>query len=1009
MTATYRLAEGGRIDRSRPLRFRFDGKSYQGFAGDTLASALLANGVHLVGRSFKYHRPRGIFSAGAEEPNALVQLGEGARSEPNMRATQIPLFDGLVAASQNRWPSLAADIGAFNNALAPVFPAGFYYKTFMWPSRFWMKYEYFIRHAAGLGKAPRGRDPDRYDKTFGYCDVLVVGAGPAGLAAALAAGRAGARVVLAEQDTVLGGSLLGARDETIDGKPALQWVDEAANELAAMDDVLVLPRTIAYGAFDHNLVGLVERLTDHLPEAERDPRLPRHRLWKLRARQLVLAAGAIERPLVFDGNDRPGIMLAGACSTYINRFAVKPGKTAVVFTNNDSGHRAAVDMAAAGMKIGAVVDLRADPDGHWTEQAQRAGLPVMAGHAIAGTKGSRRVRELRIARLDDGGDGLLRASESIACDVLAVSGGWNPALHLYGQARGKLRFDDARGTFVPGETLAGLRPAGGCGGTVGLGACLADGYAAGEQAARETGVSARRGGATAPQAENRDPGPAHWMWLVPSDRPREAGGKPGKAFVDLQNDVTAKDLKLAVREGFRSIEHVKRYTTTGMGTDQGKTGNVNAIGVIADTLGRPIPEVGVTTFRPPYTPVSFGSFGGRDVDDLLDPVRTTPMHAWHVRHGAAFEDVGQWKRAWYYPRGTETLHEAVNREVKAVRTSLGIMDASTLGKIDIQGADAAEFLNRIYTNAWKKLAVGRCRYGLMLNEAGMVIDDGVTARLGEHHYLMTTTTGNAGPVLAHLEEYLQTEWPELDVYLTSVTEQYATLSLAGPNARALLATLTDDIDLSPEALAHMSVASGTVAGSPARVFRISFTGEMSFEINVPASLGLAVWQKIMTAGAGYAITPFGTEAMHVLRAEKGFIIVGQETDGSVTPLDLGMDWIVSKTNDFVGRRGLARPDMVKPDRKQLVGLLTERADEVLPEGAQLVERVLDRPPMPMIGHVSSSYHSPNVGRSIALALVKGGRARKGETVYAPLSDGRTVACRIVDPVFLDPEGTRLHG
>ena len=1004
MAQTFRLSSGGRIDRTQPVGFRFDDAPYQGYAGDTLASALLANGVHLVGRSFKYHRPRGILAAGAEEPNALVQLGDGARTDPNMRATQVELVENLVAASQNRWPSLGFDIGAINGRLSRLFPAGFYYKTFMWPAAFWMRYEFFIRHAAGLGQSPKERDPDHYDKTFAHCDVLVVGAGPTGLAAALAAGRSGARVILAEQDSALGGSLLGQSGDTIDGKPAHDWVAETRDQLAALDEVTILTRTTAYGYFDHNHIALIERVTDHL--ADKPAHLPRHRLWKLRAKQVVLATGALERPLVFADNDRPGIMLAAACRTYVNRYAVKPGTRAVVFTNNDGAYRAALDMAAAGIEIASIVDLRDNPEGPASERAEAAGLPVLTGHAIVGTKGYKRVQEVRIARLVDGGTDALRVGETVECDVVAMSGGWNPALHLFSQSGGKPRFDDALGSFVPGPSVQGERSAGACNGAFGLGTCLTEGYAAGEQAAKDAGCKAKGRRKKRPQAEDETFLPARWTWEVPSDKPK---GQGGKAFVDFQNDVTAPDLKLAVREGYRSIEHVKRYTTTGMGTDQGKTGNVNAIGIVAGALGRPIPEVGVTTFRPPYTPVTFGAFAGRDVDDLLDPVRKTPIHAWHERNGAVFEDVGQWKRPWYYPRAGETMHQAVNREVKAVRDSLGVVDASTLGKIDIQGPDAAELLNRVYTNAWKKLDVGRCRYGLMLGENGMVMDDGVTTRLGENHYLMTTTTGNAAPVLAHLEEYLQTEWPDLKVYATSVTEQYATVSIAGPNARRLLAELTSDIELSSNALPHMGYAEGTVAGIRARVFRISFTGEMSYEINVPANCGLALWLAVMTAGEKYGITPYGTETMHVLRAEKGFIIVGQETDGSVTPLDLGMDWIVSKTKDFIGRRSLSRPDMLKSDRKQLVGLLTDEPQQVLPEGAQLVEHVLPKPPMPMVGHVSSSYYSPNLGRSIALAMVKGGRARKGHKLYAPLAGGKSASCVVTGPVFLDPEGTRLHG
>ena len=1004
MVQPYRLAEGGHIDRERPLGFRFNGKPYEGYAGDTLASALLANGVHLVGRSFKYHRPRGIVSAGAEETNALVQVGLDPRTDPNIRATQLELVDGLTARSQNCWPSVEFDISVVNNAMSRFMPAGFYYKTFMWPAALWMSYEHVIRHAAGIGRAPSEPDPDRYDKTNAHCDVLVVGAGPAGLAAALAAAEAGARVILAEQDAQLGGALFSLADETIDGKPALDWVAETLIALGKHQDVRLLPRTTAFSYYDHNYVAMIERVTDHLDEKPEN--LPRHRLWKVRAKQVVLATGAIERPLVFADNDRPGIMLADAAQTYLNRFGVKPGNRAVVFTNNDGAYGAALDLHRAGIEVAAIVDLRPLPEGPLSEQAEAAGLPILSEHAIIATRGAKRVNQVAVAQLTRDSGRLIGEGEGIACDLVLSSGGWSPTVHLFSQSKGKIAWNEVQGCFVPDSPAQATHAAGACNGAFGLASCLSQGFAAGEAAAAAAGFKSKAKKTTVPQASDRGILPARWMWHVPGAKAADEGGK---YFVDMANDATVADLQLAVREGYRSIEHVKRYTTTGMGTDQGKTGNVNAIGIVAEALGRPLPEVGVTTFRPPYTPVTFGVFAGRDVDGLLDPVRKTPMHAWHERNGATFEDVGQWRRPWYYPRAGEDLHAAVAREVKACRDSLGILDASTLGKIDIKGKDAAELLNRVYTNAWSKLEVGKCRYGLMLGEDGMVMDDGVTARLGEQHYLMTTTTGNAASVLAHLEEWLQTEWPELEVHLTSVTEQFATVSLAGPNARRLFAELTGDIDLSPNALPHMGVVHGTVAGIPARVFRISFTGESAFEINVPASYGMALWQTVMTAGEKYNITPYGTEAMHVLRAEKGYIIVGQETDGSVTPLDLGMDWIVSKTKDFIGKRSLARSDMAKPDRKQLVGLLTEDPETVLPEGAQLVEQVLDKPPMPMVGHVTSSYMSPNLGRSIALGLVKGGRARKGETLCAPLAGGRTIACRITDPVFFDPEGERLRG
>ena len=998
----FRLFAGGRIDRDRPLQFTYDDASYTGYDGDTLASALLANGVHLVGRSFKYHRPRGVLSAGAEEPNALLQVGRGAHTLPNQRATQVELYDGLHAASQNCWPSVRFDLAGINNLLGGVFPAGFYYKTFMWPRDFWRKYyEYFIRKAAGLGVAPTEPDPDYYDKMHAHCDVLVAGGGPAGLAAALAAGRTGARVIVADEQPEMGGALLGQKTQ-IDEAPASEWVAGALSELEAMDEVQLLPRTTVSGYYDHNYLTALERVSDHYPPGTRPDR-PRQRLWKIRAQQVVLATGAHERPLVFANNDRPGIMLAAAARAYVNRYAVRPGNETVVFTNNDSAYASAIDLSDCGMQV-TVVDARAASTESLRAAARKRSIEVLTGHAIVSVAGHRRVRSVQVAQLNSQRSGYAGPSRPIRCDLVCMSGGWSPTVHLFSQSRGQLVFDAARACFVPGESFQAERSAGAANGTFELAFCLSEGREAGKAAAAAGGFR-KRGGSRAPKVESVAETPIEPLWVAPSARP---GAPANKHFVDFQNDVTAADIALATREGYRSVEHVKRYTTAGMGTDQGKTANVNAIAIIGQSTGADIASVGVTTFRPPYTPVTFGALAGRDIGDLADPVRATPTHAWHAGHGARFEDVGQWKRPWYYPRAGETMHDAVNRECLATRNAIGILDATTLGKIDIHGAGAAEFLNRIYTNGWKKLAVGRCRYGLMCGEDGMVFDDGVTARLGEHHFLMSTTTGGAARVLGWLEEWAQTEWPELEVYFNSVTEHWAVASIAGPLARALLSELTGDIDLDPEAFPFMSWRQGTVAGIPARVVRVSFTGESSFEINVAAHYAMSLWTTLMSAGARYGITPFGTEAMHVLRAEKGFIIAGQDTDGTVTPIDLGLAAMVSGRKDFIGKRSLSRPDTLREDRKQLVGLLTDDPKEVLPEGAQIVERVTPRPPMNMIGHVTSSYYSANLGHSIALALLEGGRARHGEAVHLPLAR-KTVRASVTAPAFFDLDGRRMRG
>ncbi len=1003
-TQPRRVKDGGLIDRSRVLGFSFDGKRYTGHPGDTLASALLANGVHLVGRSFKYHRPRGIVAAGAEEPNALVQLRNDDRTEPNQRATQVELFDGLIATSQNRWPNLNWDMGQLTNLAGRMLPAGFYYKTFMWPESFWPRYEERIRRMAGLGKAPEAPDPDNYEHVHTHCDVLIVGGGPAGLAAARAAGRTGADVILVDENVRLGGTLLGSADE-IAGKPALAWVERIENDLRGMANVRVLRRTTAAGYYDHNYLVLLERVNDHL--AVPPDREPRQRLWKLRAKQVLLTTGAHERPLVFADNDRPGIMLSGAVQRYLNQYGVKAGKRAAIFTNNDESYDTAYQLLQAGVSIAALIDCRPEVSVQLIDRFSGHNVDIMSGRVVTGTDGGRHLTAVEAMHLDEGGRTVSGAPSRIECDLLCMSGGWTPALHLYSQAGGKLRFEEARGVFLPESCPQAIHVAGAANGAFELVNCLREGQTIGEAAANAAGFK-RRGRAPAiPAVAPRAAGhPIQPLWLSPN----RSGtlGKGGKHFVDFQNDVTAADIQLATREGYRSIEHIKRYTTTGMATDQGKTSNVNALAIAAAGLNQEIPAVGHTSFRPPYTPVTFGAIAGADVGGLFDPVRKTPMHQWHEDHGAVFEPVGQWLRPFYYPKPGEDKHSAVMREAKAARQSVGILDATTLGKIDIQGKDAPEFLNRIYTNGWSGLKVGHCRYGLMLQEDGMLFDDGVTARLAEDRYHMTTTTGGAARVLAWLENWSQTEWPDLEVYFNSCTEHWAVVNICGPNARRLLAEVTEGVDLENKAFPFLTFQDAEVAGIPARIFRISFTGELSYEINVPAGYGQALWQALMMAGEKYGITPYGTEAMHVLRAEVGFIIVGQETDGTVTPLDLGMDWAVSRKKDFIGKRSLSREDTAREDRKQLVGLLTEDPKIVVPEGAQIVGTRDLTPPVAMQGHVTSSYESPNLDRSIALGLLERGGDRHDEWVYIAY-DGQVVPAKVTQPKFFDLEGERARG
>jgi sarcosine oxidase, subunit alpha len=992
MAQPFRLPARGRIDPSKPLSFSFNGKAIEGYAGDTVASALLANGIRLVGRSFKYHRPRGIISHGSDEPNALLSISRGVgRTDPNNRATVVEAVDGMMVGTQNHWPSLEHDFGAVNDLLSPVLVAGFYYKTFMWPRSFWDKvYEPRIRAAAGLGIAPGEADADRYVHRNAHCDVLVVGAGPAGIAAALAASTDGKRVILADEQSELGGTLLHDTSSEIDGVSIRLWLEQAIATLGSRKNVITLPRTTAFGYYNHNHLALAERVTDHL--AQPSDRLPRERLWQVRANRVVLATGSHERPLTFADNDRPGIMLAESVRVFINRYGVTPGRKIVLATSGGSAYQVAADVKAAGIQV-TLVDMRTEAVcGPELAELRKRGVEVLTSHTVVGSTGRKGVTGLIVAPVGEAGD--VGGRRTLACDCVGMSGGWTPAVHLFSQSRGKLTFDESIDAFVPGISVQAEQSVGAAGGTYDLGQCLEEGWKAGGE--KKLFRSITVGSATftgfRPVRE------------LQTDRNR----RNVRAFLDFQNDVTTRDVRLAVREGFESVEHLKRYTTTGMATDQGKSSNMTALGLLSEILGKPIPQIGTTTFRPPYTPVTFGAIAGSARGKLFDPIREAPLHGWAEAHGAKFENVALWRRAWYFPNAGEDMQQAVSRECKAVRSSAGIFDASTLGKIEVAGPDAAEFMNRIYINAWLKLEPGKCRYGIMLREDGYVFDDGVVARITPELFHVTTTTGGAPRVLAHMEDYLQTEWPDLKVFLTSITEQWAVIALQGPKSREILAPFVSDIDLSSEAFPHMAVRVGHVCGVPTRLFRVSFTGELGFEINVPSDYARTVWEAIYTHGKPLGLMPYGTEAMHVLRAERGFVIVGQETDGTVTPDDLGLSGMIAKTKkDFVGKRSLARLDLLAPGRRQLVGLLTEPPSVLLDEGAQIVADPGAPPPAKALGHVTSSYWSDACGHSIAMALIADGRALKGQILYVTTPSG-FAAARVTDPIFFDVKGERVN-
>ncbi len=1000
MSKNLRVKSSKFIDETYRVSFKFNGSRYYGYKGDTLASALLANDIHLVGRSFKYHRPRGIMTSGSEEPNVIVQLHNNSdRTEPNVRATEIEIYEGLEASSQNCWPSVNFDIGGINNLLSPLLPAGFYYKTFMWPASFWEKYEYFIRKSAGLGKSPTTPDPDIYEHEYIHCDVLIVGAGISGIIAAKTAAKNGLKTLLVDEKPNLGGSTIYQNSEhfKINNQNSGSWLEKEINEIKKIDNLDIRIRTSVAAFHGYNFLLARENLTDHLPIEQRKNKT-RQKLLKIRAKKVITATGSLERPLIFDNNDRPGILLSSAIKRYADLFGVACGEKNIFLTNNDSAYETAISLIQKGIKVEAIVDNREEIESKLLYEVEKNNVKVFKGFTIVNTNGYKKINKVSLMKLSKDGQKVIGSKINLSCDCLGVSGGWTPAVHLFTQSGGKLKFREEDQVFIPNKYSSEQISIGACNGDLTLEDIIENTpkYLKEFLNIKKTDYD----NVEVFSSENKS---KRNIWLLPSDK---ILGKT-KSFVDYQNDATAKDIKLALREGFRSIEHVKRYTTTGMGTDQGKLGNMHALGIISETAGTKMGEHGTTTFRPPYTPLTFGTIVGRNVGEYFDIFRKTPMHEWHLKNKAEFENVGQWKRAWYYPKNNENMFEAVQRESKAARENAGILDASTLGKIDIQGTDASEFLNRVYTNAWSKLAVGKCRYGLMLNEDGMVYDDGVTTRLGENHYIMTTTTGGAANVLGKLEDYLQTEWPELDVYLTSVTDHFATISVCGPNSKKIISNVIPDLDLSDENFPHMSFKNTKIGKVNCRVMRISFTGEHSYEINIQANYANSVWEKCMEVGKDFNITPYGTETMHLLRAEKGFIIVGQDTDATMTPIDLQMDWIVSKKKyDFIGKRSLYRSDTIKDDRKQLVGLLTDNPNEILEEGAQIVADV-NKSPIEMLGHVTSSYYSPNLKKSIALGVVRGGKNMMGKKLIIPM-ENKTINVTVADPVFLDKENKRLN-
>ena len=997
MSQKYRLDNIGYINRDKKISFTFNGKKYFGYEGDTLASALLANGIHLVGRSFKYHRPRGFFGAGVDEPNAKVQLYKGAKTEPNANATEVELVEGLIAKSQNCWPSVSFDFGAINNLFQKFFPAGFYYKTFMWPKSFWYKvYEPIIRKAAGLGVAPLKPDPDRYEHKYEYCDVLIAGSGPSGLASALAAAKNGARVILAEDKSRFGGSLL-VDEVTIGNKKGKEWADEAISQLKSMPNVIVKNRSQVFGYYDHNMMVMFEKTRDHIENPNKFT--PRQKLWYIRAKEIVISTGSLERPLIFGNNDRPGILLSSAAKEYLKVYGVLVGRQPIIFTNNDSAYDTAIEFKKNGINA-LVVDTRTKSDSSVISEAKNLNIDIKFSHGIANTKGHLKVNSATIGKFNSDKSSYENLEE-VSCDCICVSGNWTPTVHLSSQSGNKLKFNETIDAFIPSQSRQKESTIGSANGSFTLKQALEDGFNKGFELSNK--ITNKNSKSTAPTSNERSYGEHDKFWCMPLPK-----NKHYKRFVDFQNDVAVSDIELAIREGFRSIEHVKRYTTLGMATDQGKTSNLNGLQLVSNIEGKIVPEVGHTTFRPPYTAVTIGTIVGREVGKHYRPTRKSPMHEWHEKNNAVFVDAGLWLRPRYYKQDNESLEEAAKREANNVRKNVGVCDVTSLGKIDIKGPDTAEFLNRIYTNAWMKLPVGKARYGVMLREDGIVFDDGTTTRISENHFHMTTTTAQAVNVLAHLEYYLQVVWPELNVNVLSTTEQWAGAALAGPNSRELLSKLFPETNILNEALPFMGYKESDLFGVPARIFRISFSGELAYEINVESSYGTFMWEKIIEFGQEMNIEPYGTEALSTLRIEMGHV-AGSELDGRTIPYDVSLEGMLSKKKDFIGKRSLTREAFLNPKREKVVGVIPLDKKTTIPEGSHLVKDGNASSPNPKLGHVSASCWSVEYNNPFSLAIIQDGKNRIGEKLYAvsPLNN-KNIAVEIVSSHYVDPKGERVR-